>query len=262
MLVASISLVALLLGSTVYYYTSVQHKVDNQDILFQTSTINILLEGVYDGNVTFKELRMHGDFGLGTFNSLDGEMIELNGEFYQIKTDGIAYLVNESMQTPFSVVTFFESDNEVLLKESLNYTEMELYLDDLLPTENIFYAIKIEGTFDYIKARSVPKQYEPYPQLAEAVKNQSIFEFHNIEGTIVGFRSPDYISGVNVPGYHLHFLTEDKKAGGHVLECRMENVEIDIDYTSNFYMVLPENDEFYELDLAKEKQKELEKVER
>ena len=252
-------LTAILLVVTM---TGCLHCKKNKDVLFQISTIGALLEGVYDGETTYGELKRHGDFGIGTFNGLDGEMIGLEGKFYQIKTDGIAYLVDDSIKTPFAVVTFFESDKSALLEKIENYDQLKKYLDKLLPTKNIFYAIKIEGTFKYIKTRSVPGQSKPYPLLVEVVKTQSIFEFHNVKGTIAGFWCPSYVEGVNVPGYHLHFITEDKKAGGHLLECHLQNARLDIDYTSEFYMVLLKSDKFYKTDLTKKKQKELEKVEK
>ena len=155
----------------------------NEEVFYQTSTINALLDEVYDGNVTFKELKRHGDLGLGTFNNLDGEMIGLDGEFYQIKADGIAYPVDDLMKTPFAVVTFFESDKTKVLNKSINYDQLKLSLDNMLPTENIFYAFKIEGTFKYVKTRSVSGQNKPYPPLVEIVKDQPIFEFHDIKGT-------------------------------------------------------------------------------
>ena len=96
----------------------------------------------------------------------------------------------------------------------------------------------------------------------EAAKNQSIFEFHNVKGTIAGFYCPVYVEGINVPGYHLHFITADREAGGHLLECQVQNIKIEIDYTSEFYMVLPENAEFYAVNLEEKKQQELEKVEK
>lgn len=227
------------------------HGQENEDVLFQTSTINALLEGIYDGEMTYEELREHGNFGIGTFNGLDGEMIGLDGAFYQIKADGTAHLVDGSMRTPFAVVTFFESDQMVWLDKASDYKELEKYLDDLLPTPNIFYALKIEGIFEYIRTRSVPRQNKPYSPLVEAIKNQPIFEFHQVKGTMAGFRYPGYPKGINVPGYHLHFITEDRKAGGHVLECRAHNVSIEVDYTSNFCMVLPEDAEFYQANLER-----------
>lgn len=255
-------LIVLLTVGICIYSSKYSYSQESRDILFQTSTINALLEGVYDGQITYKKLKEHGDFGIGTFNNLDGEMIALEGRFYQIKTDGLAYPVDESMRTPFAVVTFFEPDKSVLLDKPLNCEKLKQYLDSLLPTQNIFYAIKIEGKFSYIKARSVPRQEKPYPPLTQVVKKQSIFEFHLVEGTIVGVRCPSYVEGINVPGYHFHFITSDKRAGGHVLECLIKNVKIEIDYTSKFYLVLPESDSFYQSDLTRERQEEVEKVER
>ena len=236
--------------------------VHDNDILFQTSTINALLEGIYNGDVTYRELKQRGDFGIGTFNALDGEMLGFDNKFYQIKADGIAYRVDDCMKTPFAIVTYFEPDKTVLLDNDMDYDQLKYYLDSLLPTKNIFYAVKIDGIFRYIKTRSVPRQTKPYPPLVEVVKNQPTFEFQNVEGTIVGFRCPSYVKGINIPGYHLHFITKDKKGGGHLLECRTQNMQIEIDYTSEFFMVLAESDEFYKTDLTKEKQKELEKVEK
>jgi len=210
------------------------------DILFQISTIDALLNGAYDGEMTFGELKRHGTFGLGTFDGLDGEMIGLEGKFYQIKADGIAYPVTDSMKTPFAVVTSFETDKTTSLENGTDYEQLKVYLDELIPNRNIFYAIKIKGTFKYIKARSVPRQNKLYPPLVEVVKDQTIFEFHNVSGTIVGFRCPDFIKGVNVPGYHFHFITDKRKAGGHLLACQLQKVTIAIDYTPQFYMILPQ----------------------
>ena len=191
-------------GIAVYRYSSSHEPVVDQDVFYQISTINALLKGVYDGDTTFEELRTKGNFGIGTFNGLDGEMIVVDGEFYQIKVDGLVYPINDSMQTPFAVVTFFESDEMILTDKELTHTQLMHYLDNVLPTKNIFYAITITGDFKSVKVRSVPRQSEPYPLLVEAIKNQSIFDLQTVEGTIVGFRTPEYMEGINVPGYHFH----------------------------------------------------------
>ena len=229
----------------------------SNDTMFQTSTINALMQGVYDGNTTFKELRSYGDFGLGTVQALDGEMIELDGQFYQVKSDGIAYRLNDSMKTPFAEVTFFKPEETIELNGTHNLTQLE----SLIPSNNMFYAIRIDGTFDYVETRSVPVQSKPYPLLSEAIKAQKIFEFHNITGTIVGFRCPAYVGGINVPGYHMHFITANRSAGGHVLDIRLGNASVKVDDLSELEMVLPNIEEFYEADLSGNQQATVKNVE-
>lgn len=238
------------------------HLQNDRDILFQTSTIGALMEGDYDGHITCKELKTHGDLGIGTFDALDGEMIVLEGKVYQIRADGKAYAPEGSLTTPFAAVTFFNADDTILLDRQLDYRELETYLDSLLPTGNIPYAIQIKGLFDYMKTRSVPKQGKPYPRLVEVVKDQPTYEFHNVRGTVVGFRLPGYMSGINVPGYHLHFITEDRRAGGHVLDCSTRNLTIQLDHTHAFFMALPQRRSFYELHIVNTKETEVESVEK
>jgi acetolactate decarboxylase len=237
-------------------------QLDDRDVLFQTSTIDALMEGVYDGDVTFGELKKHGDLGIGTFNGLDGEMVGLDNEFYQVKTDGKAYFVCDDTKTPFSVVTFFDADKLADLDKIDSLKQLEEHLDSILSNKNIFYAIRIDGVFKYVKTRSVPRQSKPYPPLAEVVKEQTVFEFEDVAGSIVGFFCPAYAKGVNVVGYHLHFITADKSSGGHMLDCKFQDLVAQIDDSSNFFMVLPQVSEFAEADLTKDKEKELKEIER
>lgn len=235
----------------------------DRDVLFQVSTINALMEGVYDGDVTCRQLSKHGNFGIGTFNSLDGEMVFLDNVFYQIKGDGtINTASNHMLETPFAAVTFFDPDIKGKINNELNFKQLTLYLNSLLPSQNIFYAIKIKGSFDYVKTRSVLKQAKPYHKLDEVIKNQSVFEYHNIEGYIIGFWCPEYVKGVNVPLYHFHFISKDRMKGGHLLECSFKNADLEIDTTGKFYMVLPNTEEFYKINLSGIEDKKIEEVEK
>ncbi len=233
--------------------------IAERDVLYQTSTIGALMFGVYDGDVSFAELKQHGGFGLGTVDQLDGEMIALDGEFYHIKTDGIAYKLTDTQLTPFANVTFFDADLSLQLEAGMTYDQLEKAIDDMLPTKNTFYAIKIEGVFNYVKTRSVPIQQKPYIPLLDVIKNQVFFEFENIKGTLVGFRCPAYISGVNVPGYHFHFITDDKTRGGHVIALETGDVQLSIDQTRGFYMALPDSNAFDGADLSVEGLDDVEK---
>ncbi|MHB8118019.1 MAG: acetolactate decarboxylase [Methanothrix sp.] len=233
----------------------------DDDVLFQVSTIDALLQGVFDGFYTFDDLKTHGDFGIGTFDSLDGEMVALDGDYYQIKADGVAYPVQGNMTSPFATVTYFLADQTIAIQNASNFTGLSRQLDEKLPSTNMFYALRIDGTFPYIKTRSVPKQEKPYPRLADAVKNQSVFEFSNVTGSVVGIWAPEFSKGLNVPGYHLHFITADRKAGGHILDLQVDDALANVDITPGFAMQLPTTGNFYKVDLTQDLQSEIKKIE-
>lgn len=265
---AFIQLICCLLFMSVCFSGCVDTKKESgttdlsNDVIYQTSTIGALLEGMYEGDVTVGELKEHGDLGLGTFNGLDGEMVVLDGIAYQVKADGVAYKVNDSIKTPFAAVTTFESDVDGTLDKEMNNTELKAYMETLMPSRNLMYAIKIEGNFSYMKTRSVPAQEKPYPRLADITKSQPTFEFENVSGTIVGFWLPDYVEKVNVPGYHLHFLTTDGSAGGHILEYTIRSGTVSIDISDDFFMQLPATEEFLSGNFSEERTQELVQVEK
>lgn len=261
-LISSFVCLIAIVASSCYKESNIMEKRTRNNTVFQNSTINALLEGLYDGDITFEELSKYGNFGLGTFNNLDGEMIALDGEFFKIKADsGQVYRVSKAEKTPFSVVTHFKPDTTITLTESMNFDRLQNFLNEKLPSKNIFYAFRIEGSFNFIKTRSVPKQNRPYPRLVDVVKEQPIFEFHNIDGFLTGFYFPAYMQDINVTGYHFHFLSKDKKRGGHLLECQTSKIIIEIDYILGFQMILPDGSEFRNVDLTS-KNSEVQKVER
>ena len=126
----------------------------------------------------------------------------------------------------------------------MGYKELMKFLDTKLPSENLIYAIKIEGRFPSLKVRSAARQNKPFPVLTEAIKEQKVFELKDQEGTLVGFKFPSYAEGINVPGYHFHFLSKNKTLGGHVLDFQVEKAHIQIDKSHKFSMELPESEEF------------------
>ncbi len=233
-----------------------------RDTAYQISTIDALLQSVYDGFVPIGEVRKHGDTAIGTIDGLDGELIAVDGEYYTIRSDGVAYPLEDTITTPFVVATFLDPDLTIHADKTENISRFEEQLEAGLPSANMFYAIRIDGTFDYVKTRSLPKQNRPYPKLAEVVQEQSVFEFYNTTGTIVGFWSPEFVSGLNVPGYHIHYLTADHTAGGHILDLRMTNEDIILDITPDFFMILPTEGDFYQVDLTGDLGSELESVEK
>lgn len=231
-----------------------------EQTLVQVSTINALMQGVYDGVTNLSDLSKWGDFGIGTFNTLDGEMLLIDGTFYQIKADGHIYKPEPTVQTPFSTVTFFDPEVRYNVA-SCSYHKLKETIDRLMLSQNLFYAIKLHGTFHSIKTRSVPAQTKPYPPLVEVTAHQPTFEAQSITGTLGGFYCPAFVTGINVPGYHLHFVSDDEKFGGHVLELELENGVLELDQINNFKLLLPGEGGFLNTDLNGDLSKDLEKVE-
>ncbi|MFA6716458.1 MAG: acetolactate decarboxylase, partial [Victivallaceae bacterium] len=165
--------------------------------------------------------------------------------------------------TPFASVVYFSPDNMVLSTEDMSFAALQNLLDKCAPAKNLFYTFKIKGVFKSMKTRSVPRQKKPFPPLAEVVKTQPVFAMKDVSGTIVGFRCPAYVKGVNVVGYHLHFISSDRKQGGHILDFEMrQGAIIEIDRCNKFFMLLPKSAAgFHKADLTKDRSRELHKVE-
>ena len=243
------------------FFTSTAQK-DKNTTVYQYATINALMEGGFDGDMTLAALQKKGSFGIGTFNELDGEMIGFDNHFYQIKSDGKAYAVVPSQKTPFAVVANFSKDQTFTNTQPLDLKKLYTLLDSLSPNKNGYVGYKIKVKCQTLKTRSVSKQSKPYPLMVDAVKNQSVFELQTISGTLVGFRFPEFMKGLNVPGYHFHFLSDDKKSGGHVLDLLASNFEIEIDNMNDFELHIPNNEDFNRLNLTKTRASDLEKVEK
>ena len=192
------------------------------DTLVQVSSLDALMSGKYDGVMTLGELKKHGNTAIGTFDALDGELVMLDSIVYQIKADGSVARPDDAVTTPFAAVCTFRAEDRRTTAERLDYPACKAWLDQWMPLQNGIIAFRIDGVFTRMKTRSVPAQQKPYPPLAEVTKTQPEFELSNVEGTLVGMRCPSYMSGVNMAGYHFHFLSADKQRGGHVLEFEME----------------------------------------
>lgn len=232
----------------------------DRDVIYHVSTIHALVEGVFDGEVTFGELKRHGNLGLGAVGPVDGELILLDGTCYQVKADGTVRLVEADQVTPYAIATPFEVDRILEVNEEMDFEQLKARLDKQLVNPNLPYAFRIEGTFSYVKTRSVPRQNKPYPRLIEVIKNQPEFEFKDVSGVIVGFRLPPYLDSLAVPGYHFHFLTADHKGGGHLLAFRAKRLLVRADLSTEVHVVLPQSEAFSKVDLTKRNQEELDRI--
>jgi acetolactate decarboxylase len=211
--------------------------------LYQTSLMSALIAGIYEGQATYGEIRKHGDFGLGTFNDLDGEMVGFDGTFYQLRSDGSARPVAGDQKTPFAVVTFFRPEQELDLVQQMTKSDLLATIEKMTDA-NLFSAVRVDGIFDEVHTRTVRRQVRPFPPLTEAAKHQAEKVFTNVEGTLAGFRSPTYAQGIGVAGFHLHFLQQDKHAGGHALDYRLRAGKVQICTAHDLRVELPTSAEF------------------
>ncbi len=239
------------------------HAEREAHVLFQASTIGALLDGSFDGDLTFAELDERGDLGLGTLNALDGEMIAIDGEFFRADVDGNVTAVGPEERTPFAVVTYFEPTIEGEITAGLDHESILAALDSMSRADRSSFAVRLDGRFSTVRARSVPRQEPPYRPLAEVVADQHVFELTDVEGSMVGFRFPAYVEGIEVAGYHLHFVDTERRRGGHVLgSVAAGPLRVRIDPSDDLHIELPPTVDLSDPDLAAATHAAIDSVER
>jgi acetolactate decarboxylase len=231
-----------------------------QKQLFQYGVIEGLLAGAMDGNLTIGELKKHGNFGIGTFNSADGELVAMDDAVYRVRYNGDILKVNDRDSTPFAVMTQFSADTSIVY-DGVSYTELQQRLKSAL-NNNSIYAIRITGEFDSIVARAVAPGVKPYPTLKQLIdSSQRLFHYAAVRATAIGFISPDYLSRVNVPGYHMHFLNEEKTKGGHLFAFDARHVTVSLMELESVFVQNNRNASFMQLNQRKDRSEELKKIE-
>ncbi|WP_407178649.1 acetolactate decarboxylase [Bradyrhizobium sp. STM 3562] len=224
--------------------------------LFQVSTSGALVAGVYNREVSVRSILEHGDFGLGTFANLDGEMVVLDGRVYQVLGSGRVCEAGLDAGAPFAVVTRFSPQTDVEIGPVASFRELEGRCDKYRSSGNIFYALRLDGRFAHVRTRAVnPPQ--PGTGLADAAKAQSEFHLTDIDGTMVGLWSPGFSSAFSVAGYHLHFISKDRQHGGHLLDVAAGPLRMRMEALTSFHLALPESEAFLKADLSKNTADEL-----
>lgn len=256
----------LLIISVALIFVACNNDIDSEPTqrepgtLVQVSVIDALLQGIYDGYYPIGDLTTLGNYGIGTFHGLDGEMVVFNDTVFQVVSSGEVKMPAADVLTPFAAVTTFEADTSFQLS-STTFEEIKSNFDQYFPTPNLFYVIKIKGDFDYMRTRSVPKQEKPYLPLVEVTREQPEFEFENESGDIIGFYCPEFAKGINVTGMHIHFLNQERTGGGHIIEFQLKQGTMEIGYLMNYELILPEGGDFYGGDFTVDRSEDLEEAE-
>jgi acetolactate decarboxylase len=224
--------------------------------LFQVSISGALVAGVYDEEVSVKSILEHGDFGLGTFANLDGEMVVLDGRVYQVQGTGRVSEARPNAGAPFAVVTRFSPQTDVDAEPVANFKELEERCDKYRNSGNIFYALRLDGRFRKVRTRAVNPP-RPGTRLVDAANAQSEFSFNDIDGTLIGLWSPGFSSAFSISGYHFHFLSKDRQHGGHLLDVESGPLRLKVEALTDFHLALPESESFLKADLSKNTAEEL-----
>jgi acetolactate decarboxylase len=236
--------------------------IKEYNVLYQFGIANAFLSGLYKGTLPLWDLKKHGDFGLGAPDMLDGEWIMNNGKMYQTRFTGKTSIVPDSVKTSLSFVCFFSADTTVYASNIQNKENALKWIDSFLNNKNGIYAIRISGTFEYVKTRSFPPvKKEPFISLASMMSKQCFFELKNIKGVFAGFKIPSFLAGPSIPDFHFHFISGNEDAGGHVVNFVWNNVKIEIDELNRFSIELPQNDEFRNFNFKTTRIEDIKKVE-
>jgi len=265
----TISLLSVTLVTTIFSATSfaqASHKIHTDTTHNHLFTLGIgagLIGGLYDGNYPLGQLKQHGNFGLGAPDKLDGEIVVFQGKIYQTQHTGKTFVVDDRQLTPFAMVNFFQPDGRIVTGRAMNKEMLFHYLDSLLTNVNGLYAIHISGKFSYIKTRAFPpvKAHEHTP-LAGMLPLQHFFEFSNVQGDLIGYRLPSFMDNTNISGYHFHFLSEQKDAGGHIIDLKTDSITIEVDVLDSYTIQVPATSEFEQFDFKKNREEDIKSVER
>jgi acetolactate decarboxylase len=211
------------------------------DELFQVQMVQSLLDGNYDGDVTVGELRDKGSFGIGTLQGLDGELVIVDGEFWNVDVEGRTRQATDDQRVPFTVLTDLRPEVTVDLPGPLARAEVERAILDALADPDGIYAVRVDGRFTEVGFRSVAHQDPPYRPFAEVLEtDERIFERSDLDAVMVGFYFPDRAAGVNLPGWHFHMIATDRTTGGHVYDFTLEAATVQAGRIERVHLELPE----------------------
>lgn len=236
-----------------------------EDQIYQVSTLQALALGYSRKVVEIGELLEHGDTGLGTFEDLHGEMIVVDGNCYRADHEGNVQEVMLNEATPFASVMFMKGKRKFTVENIESIDELKTQLDLKVEEDfglNSMHVARVDGIFSQVQARSESPYRSHHVELKDILDmNQTAFTFENIKGYLVGLYYPDYMDGINAPGWHFHFLSEDRTKGGHVFDLTIDNGEVKLDKLSRIQLQLPKEAAFDTYALKEASSEDIKKVE-
>ena len=229
-------------------------EMEKPDKFFHYSIWHAFVNKVFDADLKVSTLKANGDIGLGSFDLLDGEMVMVDGIPYRIREDGEVSVGQDDDEIVYANAAFFDEDGSIDMAAAVDYDKFRAVINQDLPSLNLFYAFKAHGTFSTLKLGGLHKQEKPFDDgLDVLIPNRPIFEGEQITGTMIGFFCPQFIGDINAAGYHFHFISDDLKMGGHVMEFETaEALQVKYDEMNNYHFFLPDNEDYRNVSLEKE----------
>lgn len=216
-------------------------RPETEDAVHQLAPAAGFMAGVHAGPTRFGDLLRLGDFGTGALSPTDGEVIILDGVVWHADVTGKLRRLPADARTPFATLKRFVPDRQLTLPAVADFGAFARELDARLGSRNQFHAVRIDGRFQHMKLRSVPRQKPPYPNIQALLSQQRVYDASDVTGTLVGFRFPTYVAGIIMPGWHFHFVDADRKLGGHVLDLRAGPLTAQLDSSRSLSLVLPDD---------------------
>jgi len=226
---------------------------DRNETFFHYSIWGAFVNKVFEGDLSVAEMKKRGDIGLGSYTLLEGELVMLDGIPYRIEETGVVSIPKDEDKIVYANTAFFDQDASFEIPEVNNYEMLRQIIRDRLPSLNYFYAFKITGDFESMKCGGLARQEPPFKDgLDVLIPNRPVFERQNFKGTLAGFYCPGFIGDINVEGFHLHFISDDKQFGGHAMEFQAKDLHVEIDKMKQYTFVLPESEKFEEVEFDKQ----------
>ncbi|HET7229845.1 MAG TPA: acetolactate decarboxylase [Longimicrobium sp.] len=240
----------------------------SQSTLWQLTPVAPFWNGVYDSAATVGELRRHGDLGVGMFARVNGELVVVDGEFYQADSTGTIIPTTDTQPVLFAVLTRWRGGTPLTVDPGLQYcvqcgsgtppagdttfqTTLNRELAEAFHTRNWLYSLRLTGTFTNLVTRSFAEQTPPYQCWTDVVKGQKIHTDSVATGTMVGFLEPIFVGSISIIGYHLHFISEDRTRGGHVLSFTTGAVRLEAAPLMNIQIPVPGTPAYMSADLSR-----------
>ncbi|HPP76962.1 acetolactate decarboxylase [Methanospirillum sp.] len=213
-------------------------EVNSSCPLYQAGSFGLFEKGEYSEIFTVDDMNRLGDHGIGGFEDLNGELLQVDGRVYQITNDGVVHAPSGETGVCFANTVKFIPQITYAVNNMSSLEELYNSIQKSIPDTQQIYAVRINGSFHNITFRSIPAQNKPYPPLSDVIKNQSIFNREDANGTLVGFFYPEWMNGVNYAGFHLHFITDTYDAGGHILKAEPKEAVVSLEKVSELHLYL------------------------